>query len=119
MEIQIKNLDGRRIVLSPEGEDLVVPSKPSPKQRIVEAIGLAYRWYDELVESGEHIKPVARTRILKLLPLTNLGPDTVQHALSGTLPPRVTLEDQLKAAKDLDRSRQARSLGLKHLAAIA
>ncbi|MEO1585267.1 MAG: recombinase family protein [Planctomycetota bacterium] len=125
LEIQIKKLDGRRIVLSPEGEDLFIPSKPSPKQHIVEAIGLAYRWHDELIGSGEHIKSfaerrkIARTRILKLLPLINLGPEVLRHALTGTLPPRVTLDDLLEAAKDLDWSRQARSLGLKPAAATA
>ncbi|MEO1718471.1 MAG: hypothetical protein AAFR76_15335, partial [Planctomycetota bacterium] len=110
---------------SPEGEDLVIPSKPAPKQHIVEAIGLAYRWHDELVESGEHIKPfaegrkIARTRMLKLLPLTNLGPDVLRHALAGTLPPRVTLDDLLEAASELDWSRQAQSLGLDRAAATA
>lgn len=118
LEIQIKKLDGRRLVLSPKDEDLVIPSKPVPKKHIVEAIGLAYRWHDGLVESGDHIKPfadrrkIARTRILKLLPLTNLGPEVLQHALAGTLPPRITLDDLLVAAKDLDWSRQIQSLGL-------
>ena len=113
------------MLLSPEGEDLVIPSKPEPKQHIVEAIGLAYRWHDELASSGEHIKPfserrrIARTRMLKLLPLVNLGPEVLRHSLTGTLPPRVTLDDLLEAAKDLDWSRQARSLGLKPAAATA
>ncbi|MEO1584244.1 MAG: recombinase family protein [Planctomycetota bacterium] len=123
LDIQIKRIDGRRVVLSPEGNDLVIPSKPEPKQHIVEAIGLAYRWHDELVESGDHIKPfadrrkTARTRILKLLPLTNLGPEVLRHALAGTLPPRVTLDDLLEAASGLDWSRQAQSLGLDRVTA--
>ncbi len=112
-------------MLSPKGEDLVLPSKPVPKQHIVEAIGLAYRWHDELVESGDHIKPFAdrrkigRTRILKLLPLTNLGPNVLRNALAGTLPPRVTLDDLLEAADDLDWSRRAQSLGLDRANATA
>lgn len=120
-----KKLDGRRLVLSPKGEDLVIPSKPEPKQHIVEAIGLAYRWHDELIESGDHIKPfadrrkIARTRILKLLPLTNLGPNVLRNALAGTFPPRVTLDDLLEAANDLDWSRQAQSLGLDRANATA
>ena len=43
LKIQIKKLNGRRVVLSPHCEDLVIPSKPVPKRHIVDAIGLAYR----------------------------------------------------------------------------
>ncbi|GAB5496015.1 MAG: hypothetical protein Phyf2KO_10950 [Phycisphaerales bacterium] len=125
LDIQFKKIDGRRLLLSPDGDDLVLPSRPQPKQHIVEAIGLAYRWNDELVSSGEHIKPftesrgIARTRIMKLLPLINLGPEILNHALAGTLAPSVTLEDLLEAAKHLDWTHQARSLGLDRVAATA
>ncbi|MFI4893998.1 MAG: recombinase family protein [Phycisphaerales bacterium JB058] len=118
LDIQFKKIDGRRLLLSPDGDDLVLPSRPQPKQHIVEAIGLAYRWHDELTSSGEHIKPftesrgIARTRIMKLLPLINLGPEILRHTLAGTLAPSVTLEDLLEAAKHLDWTHQARSLGL-------
>ncbi|MEO0588130.1 MAG: recombinase family protein, partial [Planctomycetota bacterium] len=46
LNIQIKKLDGRRMLLSPEGGDLVVPEHAAPDQRVVNAIGLAYRWHD-------------------------------------------------------------------------
>ena len=65
-----------------------------------------------------HIKPfaerrkIARTRILKLLPLTQLGPKVLKAALTGTLPERITLEDLLAAARRLDWDDQAAELGL-------
>lgn len=45
---------------------------------------------------------LGRTRIIKLLPLTQLGPDILKAALTGTLPSRVTLNDLRTAAKQLD-----------------
>jgi hypothetical protein len=118
LSIQIKRLDGRRIILTPEGKDLVLPADPEPKEHIVNAIGLAYRWYDELLSSGYMITELAQregisaSRIHKLLPLTHLGPDVLKAALKGYLPPSVTLDDMHEAAKDLDWAKQAKSLGL-------
>lgn len=118
LDIQFKKIDGRRLLLSPDGYDLAIPSRPEPKQHIVEAIGLAYRWHAELTSSGEHIKPftesrgIARSRMMTVLPLINLGPEILRHALTGTLAPSVTLDDLVEASKHLDWTRQASLLGL-------
>ena len=119
LPVRIKKLDGRRVLLSPEGRDLVLPSNAEPKRHIVDAIGLAHRWQEEILGSGLSIKAfcaardVSRTRILKLLPLTLLGPETLRAALTGTLPPSVTLECLLRAASEtLDWGEQARMLRL-------
>ena len=118
LKIQIKKLDGRRLLLSPDGQDLVIPSRPEPKRHIVEAIGLAYRWHDDLLRTGLQIRDYAatnnlgRTRILKLLPLTQLGPDILKRALAGTLPSRITLDDLRTAARQLDWDRQTAELGI-------
>jgi site-specific DNA recombinase len=125
IKIQIKKLDGRRMLLSPDGHDLVIPARPEPKQHIVDAISLAYRWHDELVKNGQHISDysaknsIARTRILKLLPLVNLCPDVLRHALVGTLASSITLDDLLEAAKTLDWQHQSEMLGLNHAATLA
>ncbi|MCB9848487.1 MAG: recombinase family protein [Phycisphaeraceae bacterium] len=118
LRIQIKKLDGRRLLLSPDGHDLVIPSSPEPRQHIVDAIGLAYRWREDLLQTGLSTRAysatngVARARLVKLLPLTQLGPDILKHALVGTLPGRITLNDLLIAAKQLDWERQAAELGI-------
>ena len=81
----------------------------------VDAIGLSYRWHDELIKSGSQItefakeQGIARTRIIKLLPLTQLGPEVLRHALAGTLPSTITLDDLLTASIQLDWDRQAAS----------
>jgi len=118
MQLQIKKLDGRRLLLSPDGHDLIIPSTPEPRQHFVDAIGLAYRWHDELIKSGSQItefakeQGIARTRIIKLLPLTQLGPEVLRHALAGTLPSTITLDDLLTASMQLDWDRQAAELGI-------
>lgn len=119
LRIQIKKLDGRRLLLSPDGQDLVIPSTPEPPQHIVDAIGLAYRWHDELIKSGLQIRAfakehgIARSRMMQLLPLTQLGPEVLRNALAGTLPSTVTLEDLREASKQLDWGRQVVELGLR------
>jgi len=48
----------------------------------------------------------------RLLVLTRLSPEILKHALRGTLPPGVGLDDLMAAAQRLDWSSQAKQLGL-------
>jgi hypothetical protein len=118
LAIQIKRLDGRRILLSPDGRDLILPVEPEPSPHIVNAIGLADRWHETLLSSRGTIRKLARqeaiseSTVRKLLPLTHLGPEILSAALKGLLPPSVTLDDLLAAANDLDWTHQLRELGL-------
>ena len=118
LQLQMKKLDGRRVLLCPDGHDLIIPSTPEPKGHIVDAIGLAYSWNDQIIKSTLHIEAfaraqcVSRTRVRKLLPLTQLGPDVLRHALAGTLPSTITLDDLLTASKQLNWDRQAVELGI-------
>ena len=118
LAIQIKRLDGKRMLLSPDGQDLFMPAEPQPKDHIVQAIGNAYRWR-ELLSVGNLTQTqlakdlnVSDSQIRKYLPLIHLGPDILKRALKGTLPPSVTLVNLLKAAQQLDWQKQAVFLGL-------
>ncbi|MDX2114242.1 MAG: recombinase family protein, partial [Planctomycetota bacterium] len=51
-------------------------------------------------------------RVHYLLPLANLGPETVRGAFAGSLPARLALTRLLAAAGRLDWSRQRAALGL-------
>ncbi|MAO22305.1 MAG: hypothetical protein CMJ35_14215 [Phycisphaerae bacterium] len=119
LRIQIKKLDGRRLLLSPDGSDLIIPSNPVPQQHIVDAIGQAYRWHNELIRSGTTIRAyaeqhqIARSRMIELLPLTQLGPEPLHHALAGKLPSTITLDDLISASKRLDWDLQASELGIR------
>ncbi len=119
LRIQIKKLDGRRLLLSPDGSDLIIPSTPEPQQHIVDAIGQAYRWHNKMIRSGTSIRVyaeqhrIARSRMIELLPLTQLGPEALRHALAGTLPSTITLDDLIAASKRLDWDLQATELGIR------
>lgn len=118
LAIQIKRLDGKRMLLSPDGHDLFMPVRPEPKPHLVTAIGQAYDWYDTLMESGMSISALAKqlatseSRIHKLLPLTYLAPDILKRVLTGDLPPSLTLNDLLTAACHLDWQAQRHYLSL-------
>jgi hypothetical protein len=122
LSIQIKRMDGKRVILSQAGRDLVLPANPEPRGHIVNAIGLAYRWHEALLKSGGTLTELARSegiteaRVRRLLPLTHLGPAILKQALTGELPPSVTLNDLLSAARSLDWQRQACELGLQYKA---
>ena len=82
------------------------------------AIGLAYRWHGMLLASCKSIAELARdegldhNRIRKLLALTHLGPSILKRALTGLLPPSLTLNDLLAAAQYLDWAKQWHALDL-------
>jgi hypothetical protein len=116
LAIQIKKLDGRRMLLAPDGQDLLAasgdPGNPSPRAALVRAIGRAYHFRREILESGLSIKALAErerigeTRIHTMLRLTNLGPEVLRAILTGTLRPRISLRALLHAAQSLDWQRQ-------------
>ena len=54
LAIQIKRLDGKRMLLSPSGQDLFMPSNPEPKDHLVTAFGHAYHWH-QLLKRDNHL----------------------------------------------------------------
>lgn len=118
LAIQIKRLDGRRLLLSPDGHDLFMPTQPQPRPHLVTAIAQAYRWKQELEQRQLAMNELAdqltisTSLIRKYLPLIYLAPDILRRVLTGQLPPSVTLQNLLDAAQHLDWSRQRRYLRL-------
>lgn len=122
LRIQIKLHDGKRMLLSPDGRDLLTTITPDgrrvPSEHLVRAVGLAFAWRRELLVSGGTIESIARcagvvdTRMHAMLALTRLSPSILRAVLTGELGPSVTLADLMRAARHLDWSRQARLLGI-------
>jgi len=89
---------------------------------IGDAIGLAYRWHDELLKNRETFTALARRYgvtgpfVHRRLRLIQLSPAVLCKSLNGTLALNTTLEDLTEAAKHLDWDRQAQFLGLDSLA---
>ena len=121
-DLQIKRHNGRRLLLSPEGRDLVprlnAAGTPAPLPHIVRAIGQAFALHAAVVRSGGEVNAIAkehgihRSRVHHLLHLTRLSPAAIRAALTGTQSPQIALEDLHDAADCLDRSMQAVRLGL-------
>jgi hypothetical protein len=121
LRIQIKRHDGRRVLLSPDGHDLLTTitpdGRPVARDHLVRAIGLAFAWRCELLRTHTTVESVAQRagltapRVHAMLNLTQLSPTILRSVLTGTLGASVTLADLLRAAKHLDWSRQSRALG--------
>ena len=120
LPIAIKRHDGRRILVSPDGHDLMVSmnahGRPVPKSHLVNAVGHAFALHRELIRTRDTIELVAaRFGITEawarmLLDLTTLSPSILKGVLTGTLPATVTLQDLRHAARHLDWSLQEAAL---------
>ncbi|MFI4861879.1 MAG: hypothetical protein ACIAXF_14500 [Phycisphaerales bacterium JB063] len=101
-----------------------MPAEPEPKDHIEAAIGNAYRWREQMMSEGLTLSQCAsraglsESLVRKYLPLINLSPAILKGALAGHLPPSVTMQGLLAAARDLDWSKQAQFLGLERVDAI-
>ena len=121
LRIQIKRHDGRRVLLSPDGHDLLTTispdGRPVTRDHLVRAIGLAFAWQRELLRKDCTVASVAEragivpSRVHLILVLTHLSPAILRSVLTGTLGSSVTLADLLRAAQHLDWSRQAQAIG--------
>jgi hypothetical protein len=116
LDIQIKCHDGRRIILSPAGTDLLTAvtsdGQPVAREHLIRAIGLAFAWHQELVHSSCSFDSIAEragvsiARIHGLLNLTRLNPAILRSALTGSLASTVTLADLASAAQHFSWPRQ-------------
>ena len=119
LNIQIKKHDHKRILLSPEGQDLYLPAHPKPKEHILKIIAQAHSWRKQLKANPKlQIKEIAQqdnaseSQIHKNLQLINLSPEILKGILTGTLPNRITHLNLLNAAKHLDWQAQRDYLNL-------
>ncbi len=120
LHIQIKRHDGRRLLLSPDGHDLLTTitpdGRPVARDHLVRAVGLAFAWRRELLRTDHTVESVAQragltaTRVHSILTLTHLSPSILRSILTGALGSTVTLADLLRAAQQLDWSRQAQAI---------
>jgi DNA invertase Pin-like site-specific DNA recombinase len=122
VRIQLKRIDGRRIIVSAEGDDLTLEfhaaTSPAARQYLIRSLGRAFAWHNEMLH-GSTAAEIARrvklteSRIGQLLVLTQLGPAVLERILRADLPPGVSLDDLLRAAKHLDWQKQRDILQLR------
>ncbi len=111
---------GRRVLLSPDGHDLLASidaeGKPKANPRLVAAVGQAFALRGLLLQTGETVEQAAprmgisATWARGLLDLVGLSPGLLKGVLTGTLAPEITLADLRAAARHLDWSLQEAAL---------
>ncbi|MDX2119258.1 MAG: recombinase family protein [Planctomycetota bacterium] len=118
LRLQIKRLDGKRMLVSPTGEALVPTPAAEASEHLRFAIGRAFAYQEELRSKGCTVRELGKRvglsegRVSVVLLLTRLSPQILKRALSGTLPREIGVDDLTAAASELDWSRQASRLGI-------
>ena len=122
LAILIKRLDGRRMLLSPDGHDLLLSAhggnRAQAHPQLVLAIGQAFAFRADLLHTGDTVESIAArnrcsvARVKQILMLTQLSPRILRAALTAGLPPRLTVSDLIEAAQQLDWRQQEILLGL-------
>lgn len=120
LALTIKRHDGRRVLVSAEGGDLLstatAEGRPVPREHLVRAVGQAYAWRERLLRTGATVESIAQeagvtdAHVHSILLLTQLGPAVLRTILGGTLHRRATLADLLATAERLEWSIQAQLL---------
>ncbi len=124
LRIMIKRHDGRRLLVSPDGHDLLTAispdGRPAPRVHLVHALGQAFAWRAKLLRGGQNIRDFAKeiglkdVRIHELLKLTQLSPAILKQVLTGRLASQISLDDLIAAAERLDWNAQVTHLGIDH-----
>ena len=124
--IQIKRYDGRRYILAPDGNAVVVPnvSNPSPQlnthqsNAILQAIAEVHAWKEQLENSNITVKQLAKqigksdTYLYGRLKLLYLSPTILKRITTHSLSPIISIKDLLKAANHLDWKQQHHYLSI-------
>lgn len=118
LSIQIKKIDGKRLLLSKDGKDLILSTQLVPNAFITQAIGRAFQWKEVLSQNGKSIPQLAKEAdvdaayLRRILMLINLSPEIIHRALIGALPKTITLGTLQKAASSLDWHQQKALLAI-------
>ena len=119
LDIMIKRVNGIRAILSPDGKDIVLPSRPEADASIVQAIGRGFKWRQLMDEQPELSLAkfsatcgFGETYVTRQLMLLRLAPDIIHRALTGTLPSAIKLNRLAEAAESLSWEKQRKLLEL-------
>ncbi len=96
--LKLTKRGGRKLVISPEGEQPWAPTQARIDSTLVKALARAFRWRRQL-ETGVHacIRDIAKAEqinesyVFRVYRLTLLAPDIVEAILDGRQPEGLTL----------------------------
>jgi hypothetical protein len=87
---------GRKRIVAPDGSEIAPATKPQPDGTLAKALARAWRW-QRMLENGEHgtladlahAERISRSYVCRVLRLTLLAPDIVEHVLDGRRTPEL------------------------------
>lgn len=99
----VKRRGGRKLILSPNGDNAVFEAKPQQDNSLIKVLVRAYKWrkhfetnkfrsLDELAEKLE----VNKSYLARVMRLNLLAPDIKEAILNGTQPRTLTTTELLK-----------------------
>jgi hypothetical protein len=106
--ITIRKRGGRKLVLSPAGEEITAPARPRIDNTLVKALARAFRWR-KLLEAGVYAtvaemadaENINRSYVSRVLRLTLLAPEIVESILDGRAGTELVIPDLLKPRSEL------------------
>jgi len=111
--LTIRKRGGRKLVLSPAGEEITAPSRPRTDNTLVKALARAFRWR-KLLETGVYAtvaemadaEAINRSYVSRVLRLTLLAPELVETILDGRVATDLFLPDLLEPRSELWNQQQ-------------
>jgi hypothetical protein len=106
--LTIRKRGGRKLVLSPVGEEITAPARPRIDNTLVKALARAFRWR-KLLETGVYAtvaemadaEGINRSYVSRVLRLTLLAPQLVENILEGRLGSDLVIPDLLQPRSEL------------------
>jgi hypothetical protein len=106
--LTIRKRGGRKLVLSPAGEEITAPARPRIDNTLVKALARAFRWR-RLLETGVYAtvaemadaEGINRSYVSRVLRLTLLAPETIENILEGRVETDILMPDLLVPRSEL------------------
>jgi hypothetical protein len=106
--LTIRKRGGRKLVLSPAGEEITAPARPRIDNTLVKALARAFRWR-KLLETGAYAtvaemadaEGINRSYVSRVLRLTLLAPEIVEGVLEGRVGTDLVMPDLLEPRSEL------------------
>lgn len=106
--LTIRKRGGRKLVLSPAGEEITAPARPRIDNTLVKAMARAFRWR-RLLETGVYAtvaemadaEGINRSYVSRVLRLTLLSPKIVESILEGQHRPELVVSEPLAERSEI------------------
>lgn len=106
--LTVRKRGGRKLVLSPAGEEITAPARPRIDNTLVKALARAFRWR-RLLETGLYAtvaemadaEGINRSYVSRVLRLTLLAPEIVEGILEGRVGTDLVLPDLLEPRSEV------------------